>query len=266
MKMLRLVLIALVSSLFVFISNCTPATATPVGTVNAWIDAIAAQNPQALISYEVEDYARGTPAQRVDMYETAFEGIKSYSVANRNLTVESETETTARVSASFDVSMTTMNDETYDDTVDTTYTLTKVNGKWLMSNEGMETAEAETRRIEKANVEFATAALMEENERTTIPNPHNVAGGVAFNDMAAFPDSTSACTVDKVNDPTDTAYTANDKDGYILYGHDKTADGSNSAGLVNYLHMPITIYYYTCEADGTIRQWSDAAMTREYTD
>ena len=266
MKTLRSVLIALVSSLFVFVSNCTPATATPVGSVNAWLDAIAAQNPQALISYEVDDYARMTPAERVEMYEAAFEGIKSYSVTNRNLTVESETETTSTVSVSFDLSVTDINDETWDDTVEVTYVLAKINGRWLMSNEGMEAAEAETRRIEKANVEFATSALMAENELTTIPNPHNVAGGVAFNDMAAFPDNTSACTVDKVNDPTDTAYTANDKYGYILYSHDKTADGSSSTGLVNYIHTPATIYYYTCEADGTIRQWSDAAMTTEYTD
>jgi hypothetical protein len=265
LKTLRLVLIVLVSSLFVFVSNCTPATSTPTGTINAWLDAMAARNPQALISHESEDYGGLTSAQRVGMYESAFEGTKSYSVTNRNLTVESETETASTVSVGFDLLVTDINDETWDNTVGVTYVLTKVGDKWLIS-EGTETSEIDTRKIEKANIESATTALMEENERTTIPNPHNVAGGVAFKDMAAFPDNTSACTVDKVNDPTDTAYTANDKDGYILYSHDKTADGSSSAGLVNYIHMPDTIYYYTCEADGTIRLWSDAAMTTEYTD
>jgi len=200
------------------------------------------------------------------MYDTAFEEMKSYSVTNRNLIVESETETTSTVSVSFDVSMIDINDETWNDTVEVTYVLIKVDNKWLMSNEGMVAAEEEARRVEKASIEFATIALMEENDLPTIPNPRNVAGGVAFNHMAAFPDNTSACTVDKVNDPVDAAYTANDKDGYILYTHDKIADSSSSTELVNYIHTPTTIYYYTCEADGTIRQWSDAAMTTEYTD
>jgi len=265
MKTLRSLFIVIVSSLFVFVSNCTPATATPLETVNAWLDAMVAQNTQALISYESEDCTGLTPAQRTESYETDF-AMKSYSVTNRNLAMESETATTATVSASFDLSATDTDGNTQEDAVVGIYYLVKADGKWLISGFGIGSSEAEFRRIEKLNIETATIALMTENERTTIPNPHNVAGGVAFNDMAHFPDNTSACTVDKVNDPTDTAYTANDKDGYILYSHDKTADGSSSVGLVNYVHMSTAIYYYTCEADGTIRQWSDAAMTTEYTD
>lgn len=263
MKTLRLVLIVLVFNLFVFVSSCTPATATPMGTVNAWLDAITAQNPQALISYESEDYGGLTPAQRVEMYEHFFSAIKSYSIMNRNLVVESETAATAIIFASYDILATYIDDTTMDDTVNAPHYLTKVGSKWLLSEPE---SEANVRRAEKAIIEAAIIELMTENEHTTIPNPHNVAGGVAFNDMAAFPDSTSECTVNKVNDPTDMAYTANDKDGYILYSHDKTADGSSSTDLVNYVHMPTAIYYYTCEADGTIRQWSDAAMTTEYTD
>jgi len=107
--------------------------------------------------------------------------------------------------------------------------------------------------------------MMTENNLTLIPNLINVAGGIATNDMTAFPDSTSACTTDKLTDPDGTAYTANDADGYVLHTHDLAADDA-STPTVNYFAMTGTQYYYTCEADGTVRQWSDAAMTIEYTD
>ena len=119
---------------------------------------------------------------------------------------------------------------------------------------------------EKATVQTAVIAMMTQNEISSIPNPINYAGGVAYKNMKAFPDNTSQCTVDKVYDPTDMAYTANDKDGYILFGHDDTADDSSSTDLVNYVATDTTTYYYTCEADGTVRQWSDTMMTYEYTD
>ncbi|MBI4185975.1 MAG: hypothetical protein HY530_00515, partial [Chloroflexi bacterium] len=35
---------------------------------------------------------------------------------------------------------------------------------------------------------------------------------------------------------------------------------------VSYVNMTQTTYFYTVESDGTVRQWSDAAMTTEYTD
>ena len=104
---------------------------------------------------------------------------------------------------------------------------------------------------------------MVENNLAAIPNPEDT---TPTNDMQAFPDSTSAVTVDKINDPTLTPYQAGDQDGYILYQHDKTADNAATV-LHNYVNFDETIYYYTVDWDGTVHQWQDAAKTGgEYTD
>jgi len=156
---------------------------------------------------------------------------------------------------------------TREDTVDQNYYLTKVDGKWLISNAGMARGENEARKTEKRSIAAAVIAMMSENSITSIPNPHNVAGGVAYNDMTMFPDNTSvAGSADKLTDGNGDEYTANDKDGYVLYQHDGDANDSNQINLANYVATTTTMYYYTCEADGTVRQWSDAAMTTEYTD
>jgi len=132
--------------------------------------------------------------------------------------------------------------------------------------------EDEARRTERHNVESAVVALMTENGLSVIPNPVEYTGadGNAVNDMTAFPDSTSACgTADKLKDPDGNDYQAGlDKDGYVLYQHDITADGATSP-TVNYITLSTTQYYYTCEADGTIRQWADddtSIAANEYTD
>jgi hypothetical protein len=266
MKLLRLALTAMIPFILISVSYCTPATATPLGTLNAYLDAIVAQNPQAMVSYETEVLGGATRIQRVQGYETLFQEIRSYSITNRNLEVMSETTTNATVSASFNVLITDTNDNNLtDDTITMGYYLTKVDGKWLVSDEGG-VGQANTRRTEKRNIESAIIALMVDNEITRIPNSHHAGGGVAINDMAAFPDSTSvAGSSDKLTDGDGDTYTANDKDGWVLYQHDKDGDGTQT-GLVNYVNMINTTYYYTCEDDGTVRQWSDAAMTTEYTD
>jgi type IV pilus assembly protein PilA len=129
--------------------------------------------------------------------------------------------------------------------------------------------EDEARRTEFHNISSAIVAMMVDNSLTTIPNAIvYVSTGTASNDMTAFPDSTSAVTVDKVNDPDGTAYQAGDDDGFLLYGHDRTADNASGPG-VNYVNMTQTTYYYTCETDGTIRQFNiadlDGAGITEYT-
>lgn len=126
--------------------------------------------------------------------------------------------------------------------------------------------EEEARRTEKHNVETAVINLMMENDlpNSVIPTPVD-ASGAAVKDMTAFPDSTSAVTTaDKKTDPDGVDYVVGDKDGYLLYGHDIKSDGSNTP-TVNYVTMTSTKYYYTCEADGTVRQWKDAAKSQEYT-
>ena len=129
--------------------------------------------------------------------------------------------------------------------------------------------EDEARRTEKKSVESAIIALMAENNLSEIPNPKNYAGGVASKDMTAFPDATSVCaSADKLLDPDGDAYTAAaDANGYVLYNHDKTADAA-ALVLHNYTTMSSTGHYYTCEVDGTVRQWdgTDTSTATEYTD
>ena len=62
--------------------------------------------------------------------------------------------------------------------------------------------ESEASDTEFSNVQAAVQAMMVDNGLATLPNPV----GVATSDMSAFPDSTSACTVDKLYDPSGTAY------------------------------------------------------------
>jgi prepilin-type N-terminal cleavage/methylation domain-containing protein len=125
--------------------------------------------------------------------------------------------------------------------------------------------EAEARRTEFHNVSSSVIAMMTDNNITTIPNPIDYAGATGENDMSAFPDATSvAGGADKLTDPDGTAYAVGDGNGYVLYGHDRTGGGA-AGPPVSYVTMSETTYYYTCEDDGTLRQFDDAALTTEYT-
>jgi prepilin-type N-terminal cleavage/methylation domain-containing protein len=126
--------------------------------------------------------------------------------------------------------------------------------------------EDEARRTEYHNVSSSVIAMMVDNAISTIPNPINYAGATGENDMTAWPDATSdwAGTGGKVTDPDGTAYAAGDDVGYVLYNHDRTGGGA-AGPPVSYVTMTETTWYYTCEADGTVRQFDDASLTTEYT-
>ncbi len=109
--------------------------------------------------------------------------------------------------------------------------------------------ESEAADTEFANVQSAVVAMMVDNQLSTLPNPVTVATG----NMSLFPDDTSAVTVDKLNDPDGTAYQAGDKDGFILYQHDITADNSVNT-TVNYVATEMTKGTYTVDAEGTVTQ------------
>ncbi len=111
--------------------------------------------------------------------------------------------------------------------------------------------EEEAAATEFSNVQTAVIALMTDNELASLPNPV----AVATSDMGAFPDATSAVTVDKLNDPDGVAYAVGDLDGFILYQHDITADGLGT-GLVNYLATDTTKGTYTVDLLGTVDQVS----------
>jgi type IV pilus assembly protein PilA len=109
--------------------------------------------------------------------------------------------------------------------------------------------EDEAAETEFANIQAGVHSMMVDNQLDTLPNPV----GVATSDMNAFPDATSAVTVDKVNDPGGTAYAVGDLDGFMLYQHDITADAGGGS-LVNYVATQNTNGTYTVDAAGTVTQ------------
>ena len=136
--------------------------------------------------------------------------------------------------------------------------------------------EEESRRVEYNTVRLGVTALMVENDLTDIPDPsHLFADNVATNDMDEFPDTT-ATLADKGADADFVAAAILAGDitaevlGYLLYGNqividvDRDTDydaGVDSIGPVNTVSTNPLEYYYTCETDGTIRQFNMADLT-----
>ena len=113
--------------------------------------------------------------------------------------------------------------------------------------------EEEAQETELSNIQAAVTAMMVDNVLATLPAGTFVTAGNEVNTMDAFP-SDAVCATDKLLDPDGTAYTVTtDKDGYILYGHDITADGLQT-GLVNYVASATTAYWYSVDANGTVTQ------------
>ena len=55
----------------------------------------------------------------------------------------------------------------------------------------------------------------------------------------------------------------------MLYSHDKISTGDTTQfETISYINKLTTTYYYTCEADGTVRQFSEAnvATATEFLD
>ncbi|MFC1907165.1 type II secretion system protein [Chloroflexota bacterium] len=123
--------------------------------------------------------------------------------------------------------------------------------------------QTEAQRTEFHNVSAAVTAMMVDNNISSIPAPTNVAGGVAQNDMAYVDDAQDRGFPDFTTHGTDKGYFNNTiQRGYVLHGHVKVLT-STTTDTVNYVNTPQTQYYYTCESDGMVRQWDDAAMTTE---
>lgn len=114
------------------------------------------------------------------------------------------------------------------------------------------------RLAEFENVSTAVTALQVENNLSIIPNPYaknDRPCNIGTQDMTVFPDSTSvAGSPDKATDPETTTYQEGDKAGYVLFGHDITADSDQSA-LVNYITMPKSMFCYTVDNHGTVHQY-----------
>ena len=108
------------------------------------------------------------------------------------------------------------------------------------------------------NVYTAVTAMMVDNDIASIPNVISAASPgctTGSNKMDAWPDSTSvARSEDKETDPNGGTYQAADKAGYVLFGHDFTAD-NNATPLVNYLLFNKSRFCYTIESNGIVHQY-----------
>jgi hypothetical protein len=123
------------------------------------------------------------------------------------------------------------------------------------------TGKEAARRTEFNKVIEAVKEMMKGNGLLEIPYPIGYDGGIAVNDMAAFPDITTSAQ------ERGYAGSGNPRDGYVLWGHDLiNADNVADFQTVNYIDLQTTEYYYTCEADGTVRQFDGADLTsaKEY--
>jgi len=126
---------------------------------------------------------------------------------------------------------------------------------------------SEAAETELHNVQLAVTSMMLENGLTSITTTgYPDSGSVSTNVMtfegtgpttgtAGFPDYGTLATA------KGGTFEAGDQDGYVLFGHDIIGDAMippAGAALVNYINNPQTTYFYTCDADGTVRQYADA--------
>ena len=124
---------------------------------------------------------------------------------------------------------------------------------------------------------------MVDNELASLPSTF-IDDGSETQNMGAFPDATVTLVTKGANQAfEDAAIAAGDITaevlGYLLYGNqlvtDVDGDGTYDAGdgdailEVDYVAASTSTYYYTCESDGTIRQFNmadlDGAGIVEYT-
>ncbi|MBI2979348.1 MAG: hypothetical protein HYY41_00710 [Chloroflexi bacterium] len=127
------------------------------------------------------------------------------------------------------------------------------------------------RRAEFREVAAAVLAMMKDNDLLQIPYSISYTGGIAVNLMGDDPNTLGGVEgfPDIDTTVTDKGYTGAGfpRDGYVLYQHDKISkDNTSQFQTINYINVLTTKYYYTCEADGTVRQFDGAniATATEY--
>ncbi len=144
--------------------------------------------------------------------------------------------------------------------------------------------EEEARDTEFSTMQASVFAMMVDNGISSItPAFAWASDGTATNTLSGFPDTTATLAT-KGADATFVAAAVSAGDiaaevlGYRLYGNqiviDVNGDGIYDAGddeikAVNYTATSTGTYYYTCESDGTIRQFNmadlDGTGIEEYT-
>jgi len=127
------------------------------------------------------------------------------------------------------------------------------------------------RRAEFRKVAAEVIDMMYDINLALIPNPMSFGDGFATNLMGDDPDTGD--TIEGFPDITTTAvergYSGNatPRVGYVLYNHDKILAGDTiQFETVSYIDVRTTDYYYTCETDGTVRQFDgpNVATATEY--
>ncbi len=114
--------------------------------------------------------------------------------------------------------------------------------------------QTEADSTELSNIQAAVTAMMVDNAISTLKYDYGT--GNATNNMNIFPDNFSAAgTGEKLKDPNGTAYSAGDRNGFVLFQHDIAANGSNTT-LVNYVATQTTKGTYYVDVQGTVGQYT----------
>ena len=133
-------------------------------------------------------------------------------------------------------------------------------------------SEREARRRELYLVSQAVSRMMQDNNlMTVIPSPLNFISGVATNSMGDNPNTKVAKEgfPDIITTTEEKGYTGDrfPRNGYVLYEHDKTVSTNTTEfETISYFPYLSTEYYYTCERNGTVRQFDgpDVLSATEY--
>jgi len=150
-------------------------------------------------------------------------------------------------------------------------TIRQFDGPDVVSATEYPISEREARRRELYLVSAAALEMMQDNNLALIPSPLNFISGVATNFMGDNPNTKIAKEgfPDIITNTEEKGYTGDSfpRNGYVLYEHDKTvSDNSTLFETLNYFPYLSTEYYYTCERDGTVRQFDgpDVVSATEY--
>ena len=121
--------------------------------------------------------------------------------------------------------------------------------------------EEEAKETEFATIQASVHAMMVDNELAVLPTPVDDTAIARTKNMSLFPDQSATAAAGagaKDYDINGDAYVAADKDGYLLYQHDRQGDGSDTDNLTNYVATQTTAYWYSVDEQGTVTQ-HDAA-------
>jgi hypothetical protein len=117
--------------------NGTDDTATTTAieeTVAGWLNGWESGSAAALISYETARFLEFTSAMREELYESDFQ-VNSYSITNKQITVDSYGDTLAKASATFHIEIVGPDDVVaLNQDNSWSFNLVKDNDKWLISS------------------------------------------------------------------------------------------------------------------------------------